>query len=65
DGTLNVGGSLTHTVKLRVKIGDHKETMDFGISNLSKHEIFLGFDWLKFKKYHNPKVDWKESKIEF
>ncbi|PFH46110.1 hypothetical protein AMATHDRAFT_156234, partial [Amanita thiersii Skay4041] len=36
--------------------------MDFGVSNLSKNKIFLGFDWLK---YHNPKVDWKEAKIEF
>ncbi|PFH45207.1 hypothetical protein AMATHDRAFT_9767 [Amanita thiersii Skay4041] len=36
--------------------------MDFGILNLSKNEIFLRFNWLK---YHNPKVDWKASKIEF
>ncbi|PFH46662.1 hypothetical protein AMATHDRAFT_133377, partial [Amanita thiersii Skay4041] len=34
DGTQNIGGSLTHTVKLRMKIGAHEEVMDFGVSNL-------------------------------
>ncbi|PFH44645.1 hypothetical protein AMATHDRAFT_129532, partial [Amanita thiersii Skay4041] len=34
DGTQNIGGSLTHIVKLRMKIGAHEEVMDFGVSNL-------------------------------
>ncbi|PFH46443.1 hypothetical protein AMATHDRAFT_154988 [Amanita thiersii Skay4041] len=36
--------------------------MDFSIANISKNEIFLGHDWLK---YHNPKIDWKQSTLEF
>ncbi|PFH52887.1 hypothetical protein AMATHDRAFT_100132, partial [Amanita thiersii Skay4041] len=62
DGTVRIcpRGSLTHTVKLRMRIRDHEEVMDFGVSKLSKHEIFLGFDWLR---HHNPKIDWKAAEL--
>ena len=62
DGSSNVMGRLTHTVQLQVIIGDHKEIMEFGVSNLGMSNIFLGHDWLK---HHNPKIDWKGKIIQF
>ena len=62
DGSSNIVGRLTHTVQLQVIIGDHKEIMEFGVSNLGTSDIFLGHDWLK---HHNPEIDWKGKTIQF
>ena len=62
DGSSNIAGRLTHTVQLQVIIGDHKEIMEFGVSNLGTSNIFLGHDWLK---HHNPEINWKEKIIQF
>ena len=62
DGSSNVAGRLTHMVQLQVIIGDHKEIMEFGISNLGTSNVFLGHDWLK---HHNPEIDWKGKTIWF
>ena len=62
DGSSNVTGRLTHTVQLQVIIRDHKEIMEFGVSNLGTSDVFLGHDWLK---HHNPEIDWKEKTIQF
>ena len=62
DGSFNIAGRLTHTVQLQVIIGDHKEIMEFGVSNLGTSDIFLGHDWLK---HHNPEIDWKGKTIQF
>ena len=62
DGTLNNGGSITHTVTLRLTIGQHSERITFGVTNLGKSDLFLGHEWLK---YHNPTIDWEESTLKF
>ena len=62
DGSSNVAGRLTHAVQLQVIIGDHKEIMEFGVSNLGTSDIFLGHDWLK---HHNPEINWKGKTIQF
>ena len=62
DGSPNVTGRLTHWVQLQVIIGDHKEIMEFGVSNLGTSNIFLGHNWLK---HHNPEIDWKGKTIQF
>ena len=62
DGPSNVAGRLTHMVQLQVIIGDHKQIMEFGVSNLGTSVIFLRHDWLK---HHNPEIDWKEKMIQF
>src|SRR5277367_3100357 len=49
-------------ISLELKIGEHLEKIDFGVTNLGQGEIFLGHDWLKL---HNPSIDWRESLIEF
>ena len=62
DGSSNIAGRLTHTVQLQVIIGDHKEIMEFGVSNLGTSDVFLGHDWLK---HHNPEIDWKGKTLQF
>ena len=62
DGSQNIGGKLTHIAQLKVNIGGHEETMDLGVSNLGKSDIFLGHDWLR---HHNPDIDWKKKIIQF
>lgn len=62
DGTLNNGGSITHTVTLRLAIGRHSERIIFEVTNLGKSDLFLGHEWLK---YHNPTIDWEESTLKF
>ena len=39
DGSSNVAGRLTHTVQLQMIIGDHKEIMEFGVSNLGTVKV--------------------------
>ena len=62
DGSPNIAGRLTHMVQLQVIIRDHKEIMEFGMSNLGTSNIFLGHNWLK---HHNPEIDWKGKTIQF
>ena len=40
----------------------HWESMDFGITNLDDHDIFLRYDWLQ---HHNPEIDWVTGEIKF
>jgi len=38
------------------------EEMDFGITKLDGHDIFLGYDWLM---EHNPEINWKTGAFGF
>src|SRR5277367_4208756 len=62
DGQPNSDGPISEMISLELKIGEHLEKIDFGVTNLGRGEIFLGHDWLKL---HNPSIDWHESLIEF
>ena len=62
DGTQNIGGSLKEWARVTIKIGAHEEEIDFGISDLGKTNVFLGYDWLKI---HNPEIDWINNEIHF
>jgi RNase H-like domain found in reverse transcriptase/Reverse transcriptase (RNA-dependent DNA polymerase)/Integrase zinc binding domain/Chromo (CHRromatin Organisation MOdifier) domain len=62
DGQPNSDGPITELISLEVRIGSHKERVDFGVTNLGKGEIFLGHDWLNL---HNPSIDWREGIVEF
>ena len=62
DGTANSSGSISEHVALEIDINSHIETIDFGVMNLDSHNIYLGYDWLKF---HNPLIDWREGLVEF
>ena len=55
DGSINQAGSITEFAIVELTIDDHKEQIAMGLSQLSTHAIFLGYDWLQ---KHNPIVDW-------
>ena len=49
-------------IVLELRIGDHIECIDLGVTNLGKGQIFLGHDWLKL---HNPSIDWRMGLVGF
>ena len=55
DGSINQAGSITEFAIVELMINDHKEQIAMGLSQLSTHAIFLGYDWLQ---KHNPIVNW-------
>src|SRR3954469_10240437 len=62
DGTLNGTGSIKEIVHTRMIIQEHVELISFGVTQLGKDKIFLGYDWLNA---HNPTIDWKKQTLEF
>src|ERR1700733_11876785 len=63
DGSENSSGRITHHTEIMMRMGKiHWEKMDFGITKLDDHDIFLGFDWLM---EHNPEINWKTGGIRF
>ena len=61
NGTLNQQGAIQHAAYLHMEMADkHQETMEIAITNMGKHDILLGTDWLKT---HNPSIDWKNAKL--
>ena len=42
-------------------IDDHEELIDLYISNIQKHNVYLGYEWLGF---HNPTIDWHVGSIK-
>jgi hypothetical protein len=46
DGTRNKVGEITHYVKAYMKIGPHRETIRFFVSELGNHDLILGMRWL-------------------
>ena len=51
DGTLNEAGSITHKVKLRLKIGEDEEQFEFYVTSLGPEKVILGLPWLR---HRNP-----------
>ena len=62
DGSINQAGSITEFAIVELTIDDHKEQIAMGLSQLSTHAIFLGYDWLQ---KHNLIVNWQEHTLEF
>ena len=62
DGSINQAGSITEFAIVELMIDDHKEQIAMGLSQLSTHAIFLGYDWLQ---KHNPIMNWQEHTLKF
>ena len=62
DGSVNQAGSITEFAIVELTINDHKEQIAMGLSQLSTHAIFLGYDWLQ---KHNLIVNWREHTLKF
>jgi hypothetical protein len=58
DGTLNEAGSITHKVKLLLKIGQDEESFEFFVTSLGPEKVILGLPWLR---HRNPTINWQEG----
>jgi hypothetical protein len=58
DGTLNEAGSITHKVKLSLKVGSDEETFEFYVTSLGPEKVILGLPWLR---HRNPTINWQEG----
>src|SRR6266516_4392809 len=61
DGSPNEAGSIKEVVDLVLRFKDHSERALFGVTNLGKQNLILGFPWLR---KHNPEVDWKTGDVK-
>jgi len=62
DGRPSAMGPITHTAKVPMDIGSHRELAIFQVAKLPNHEVILGIPWLK---QHSPRIDWGQGKITF
>jgi len=62
DGRPSAMGPITHTAKVPMDIGSHRELATFQVAKLPNHEVILGMPWLK---QHSPRIDWGQGKITF
>lgn len=60
DGTLNKTGTITHYVRLRLTVGDHREMAEFLVTEIGPEDIILGLPWLRRV---NPEIDWAAGKM--
>jgi hypothetical protein len=56
NGSLNEAGSITHKVRLSLKIGSDEEKFDFFVTSLGPEKVILGLPWLQ---HRNPAIDWQ------
>ena len=61
DGSLNEAGSITHKVRLLLKVGQDKEKFDFFVTSLRPEKVILGLPWLR---HHNPTIDWQQGTMK-
>ena len=46
DGSLNEAGSITHKVRLTLKVGQDQKKFDFFLTSLGPEKVILGLPWL-------------------
>ena len=61
DGTVNVGGAITHQVECNMFFKGHIERVRMDVCNLGKTEVILGMPWLAA---HNPEIDWEKREVK-
>jgi len=61
DGTVNVGGAITHQVECNMFFKGHVERVRMDVCNLGKTEVILGMPWLAA---HNPEIDWEKGEVK-
>jgi len=61
DGTVNVGGAITHQVECNMFFKGHIERVRIDVCNLGRTEVILGMPWLAA---HNPEIDWEKREVK-
>jgi hypothetical protein len=56
DGSLNEAGSITHIVRLILKLGQDAQKHEFYVTSLGPEKVILGLPWLRQR---NPAIDWQ------
>ena len=54
-------GSITHKVRLLLKVGQDKEKFDFFVTSLGPEKVILGLPWLR---HRNPSIDWQKGTMK-
>jgi len=54
DRSTNQSGSITEYVEMIMSIEDHIEQIQFLVTSLGKHDLFLGYKW---PQKHNPTIN--------
>jgi hypothetical protein len=62
DGTENCAGAITHFCRVQLRIGQHKTTQSFLITDLGAKDIIIGYSFLR---QHNPVFDFQLETMEF
>jgi hypothetical protein len=64
DRTENKEGRVTDCLEVMMEVTgkDYQERIDFTITKLGSHKMFLGYDWIHT---HNPSIDWHSGTINF
>jgi hypothetical protein len=60
--TKNKAGTITHSAKLEVCAGAHREKLCFLVTDVGPEDVVLGTTWLRD---HNPEIDWTAGKLSF
>ena len=60
DGTRNLAGDITHCAEIIIDFQGHREKVVTEITDLSRHQMILGYTWLK---HHNPNIDWETGQV--
>ena len=60
DGTRNSAGDITHCAEIVIDFQGHREKVVAEITDLGRHQMILGYTWLK---HHNPDIDWETGKV--
>ena len=61
DGTCNSAGDITHYAEIVIDFQGHREKVVAEITELSRHQMILGYTWLK---HHNPDIDWETGQVK-
>jgi len=61
DGTVNIGGAITHQVEYNMFFKGHIERTRIDMCNLGKMEVILGMPWLAA---HNLEIDWEKGEVK-
>jgi hypothetical protein len=61
DRTVVDGSTIWYSTNIRIRAAGVTVVMGTLVTRLKSTKVFLGFDWLQAV---NPRIDWKEQKIE-
>ena len=61
DSFPNEAGKISEVVDILLRYSPYLERMLLAILGLRKQDLILEYNWLKS---HNPKIDWRTSKVE-